>query len=132
MDLSKLTPAPWESVTILSAGERDTPDGGHEMWSESPWRVINGPPQRISDAMLCRRAFTNATDTEFMALARGAFDVMMRRKWEPEAWLAEGDVWGVDSAVASLPAELYAMRWPDPFTALVEADRWYVENVEGK
>ncbi len=71
------------------------------------------------------------SDPGFNELATLAFDVMMRRSWEPEVWLAEtGQPWGVDSAVESLPPELYAMRWPDPFTALVEADAWYVANVE--
>ena len=69
-------------------------------------------------------------DADFHQLARAAFDVMMRRHWQAELWLAEGEVWGVDSAVAELPFELFEMRWPDPFTALVEADRWYRENVE--
>ena len=68
---------------------------------------------------------------EFVAIARAAFDVMMRRKWEPQAWLEGGQSsWGVDSSEKEMPYDLCDMRWPDPFTALVEADKWYKENVE--
>lgn len=71
------TPGPWESVTILPAGERRTPSGGWESWGESPWRIINGPPQTISDNMLCRRAFTHAVDTEFIAALRNNADALI-------------------------------------------------------
>jgi hypothetical protein len=72
-------------------------------------------------------------DAAFLSLARNAFDVMMRRHWEPEQMLAEkGQPWGVDSAERQLPTRLVDMRWPDPFTALVEADKWFREQEANK
>ncbi len=75
---------------------------------------------------------TYDNDGKFITLARQAFDVMMRRKWRvcpvaaPEAWavLNEKNVvlWRNNECLTAA----------DPFTALVEADRWYAANVEGK
>ncbi len=62
-------------------------------------------------------------EVEFQVLARAAFDVMMRRGWSPERM---GDTWIVndeDGRAFCYPSEVM-IRWPDPFTALVEADRW--------
>jgi hypothetical protein len=64
--LEGTTEGPWESVTVMPAGD----DGHGHSWSESPWRVLNGPPQVIQDVMLSKRAFTNRADTEFMAWSR--------------------------------------------------------------
>lgn len=64
-------------------------------------------------------------DLTFLQLARAAFDVMMRRGWGVEnrgGWYATSK-YG-DRAVGG--TDLY----PDPFTALVEADAWYKQNVE--
>jgi len=61
------TEGPWESVTILPAG---TSEDGMTSWSESIWRVLNGPPQVIREEMLSKQAFTRREDTEFMAHAR--------------------------------------------------------------
>lgn len=77
---------------------------------------------------------------EFIALARNAFDVMMRRK----TWIvrlmpshADRDSWVVLWGLASGPgpfkeyqAWAYERNHDNPFTALVEADKWYRENVE--
>lgn len=78
---------------------------------------------------------------EFAALARNAFDVMMRR-----GWCALRDEYADDPSAAWFlyyhrtnfltREELRLETWraehgfPDPFTALVEAERWYKENVE--
>lgn len=66
---------------------------------------------------------------EFCAVARNAFDVMMRRGW--------GVVHRQSGWFAAIPEECFQneiafrkMRWPDPFTALVESDKWWIENVE--
>jgi hypothetical protein len=85
MDLSKLSPAPW------NCGD----ERGH-----------------------------NETEDYFIALARNAFDVMMRRWWYAQP---EDDGWSV---VGSGFSEVIESRHADPFTALVEADKWYKENVE--
>jgi hypothetical protein len=65
-------------------------------------------------------------------IGRSAFEVMMRRQWWPSY---EEDGWRLDDLNASC-AELaewaLAHPFPDPFTALVEADKWYRENLDGK
>lgn len=74
-------------------------------------------------------------DPEFAATAAEAFRVMMRRGWRPSRDRPDGG-WYVSNrqmieATVGLPDERYPKRiWPDPFTALVEADKWYRENVE--
>jgi hypothetical protein len=108
MDLSKLTPAPWECRPENCGGWCDEADK-HE-------------------------------NQEFIALARNAFDVMIRRKdWSPihnENPEHGGVGWHVahsDSKVADSASSLgwcFPGPWPDPFTALVEADAWYKANVE--
>jgi hypothetical protein len=67
---------------------------------------------------------------EGIALMRNAADVMMRRGWWPvcdsEKWFVRGEGTG------PLQIKNDDGPWSDPFTALVEADRWYKENVEAK
>ncbi len=58
---------------------------------------------------------------KFAALARNAFDVMMRRQIYPQLFGSPGK-WGV--RVASCQHVSAA----DPFTALVEADKWITEQ----
>ncbi len=72
----------------------------------------------------------------FIALARNAYDVMMRRGWYPVP--VESELWNVctQGLAGKLPEEFWEawrkLRFADPFTALVEADAWYREHVEGK
>lgn len=76
---------------------------------------------------------------EFIAIARAAFDVMMRRGWNPMLNPCDEKTWRVDMNDGTCFAYghedefnegVNPADWPDPFTALVEADRWYRENVE--
>jgi hypothetical protein len=70
-------------------------------------------------------------DAAFIALARNAFDVMMRRGWG--IFRLKDETWRVqDEFSLWLWNDGRFFDGPDPFTALVEADRWYRENVEGK
>jgi hypothetical protein len=74
-----------------------------------------------------------AVPAAFIALARNAFDVMMRRGWFPKRadisrkWfvLRLSDSFQHEELIGTGCAD-------DPFTALVEADEWYKENVEGR
>ncbi len=111
MDLSKLSPAPWHNVGHeLFFGHMDNPRSHHQqIWSEP--------------------------DTEFIALARNAFDVMMRRGWY--SYKDEKGKWFVSFTGYTGPQSLRVFSFSedgfaDPFTALVEADRWYRENIECK
>jgi|SRR6516162_4464215 len=122
MDLSKLSPAPWK---LQGDGEYSAEDYPEVIFSNGDMltRALHG-----NDSCLSCKA-----DAEFIVLARNAFDVMMRRKWglsyrggfEP-GWfvldILDDPLFPPGDEPALLPA--------DPFTALVEADRWYTENVE--
>ena len=68
-------------------------------------------------------------------VARAAFDVMMRRGWTLQRRLVNGafSEWYVmesDDPDACGVTAGNVDCWPDPFTAIVEADAWYRENVE--
>lgn len=102
MDVAKLIPAPW-----FSYGEQ----------------VCRGTP--FDGSFIAE--FEKRDDAFFVALARNAFDVMMRREWYPRK-LTDG-TWRV-SCASVLPTRLINMHWDCPFAALVEADKWYRENVE--
>ncbi len=113
MNMNKLTPAPW----ILAP------------WTLKQADVIEGVEDEPCTVAKCwSSSFAPAPDiakvnAEFIALARNAFDVMMRRGWGVEKL---GDGWQI------VTDEMRALResFSDPFTALVEADKWHKENVE--
>ena|SRR5215469_17298542 len=115
LDVSKLTPEPW---TVNKARITIRIKHGEDYVVESGVRTED--------------------DAEFIVLARKAFGVMMRRGWKASRDRADGQ-WYVSNhqmIEACVPfdgTEKYPRRlFPDPFTALVEADRWYSENVEKK
>lgn len=116
MNLSKLSPAPWAARIVR--GEF-VPMVEHS-------RKANG-----TCGCVCMVA--DQDTAEFIALARNAFDVMLRLGWSvslvdvcPAAgkidmkWMAFADDVPVNGLI-----------WADdPFSALVEAERWHRENVE--
>ena len=118
IDLTKLSPAPWEAILCGKAEAPDTlkrivqsvdPDGSHIAF------VFEDSPDNAA----------------FIALARNAFDVMMRRGWTVTKHMqhdADHGKWRVldewDRSVSPMPPSI------DPFAALVEADAWYGKNVE--
>ena len=119
IDLGKLTPAPWEwwtsnSFRRLTGG--DGKDGG----------VLSGviqPSDHHPDIL------GGGTDMEFIVLARAAFDVMMRRGWTANRIDTQDGpqtAWHVDVGIRGQRTT----SWPDPFTALCDADEWYKANVE--
>ena len=109
MDLAKVTPGDWH----LGMG------GSH-------WLILDN--QIVIDSEGRVGSCWKKDDAEFVALSKRAFNVMERRHFEPE-WRGNG--WGVDCADFQLPEPLYSqMMWPDPYTALVEAEKWYIQNVE--
>lgn len=75
-----------------------------------------------------RKDCENAT---FIALAHDALQVMVRRGWhayyDPAAqgWFLSGHHGNLNAF-----SQLLGHCFSDPFTALVEADRWYVANIE--
>lgn len=121
-DSSKLAPAPWISWRLqqpISAGGKEVGN----IATESGWSPLVAGDHCV---------YLDPDFAEFAALARNAWDVMMRRGWTVMQRFS--DKWIVCSAKTGFkPSELTDWRqqeWPDPFTPLVEADRWYRENVE--
>jgi hypothetical protein len=118
IDLTKLTPAPWAARTT---------DCG---WVAGP----NGHPVLVAE----NDDDQGQASVTFAALARNAFDVMIRRGWNP-VQIVNGERSGQWKVVGEMSAHtgkliLWAEKFAftDPFTALVEADRWYAANVEAK
>jgi hypothetical protein len=109
----------------------------------APWDVMAGMPTNVLAASGIRVArcdfdgdfshLESVHNAAFIVLARNAFDVMMRRGWVLDRREVEGkwsewyvlDVPGFDG-VSPVSAEFGP--WPDPFTALVEADKLYREK----
>jgi hypothetical protein len=116
MDLEKLTPAPWKVAF-------------HGMVDPSKaWRIVDSTGDTVGWCI-------SGSDASIIALARNAFDVMTRRGWwaEPigQNWYVSTGRFG--ASAGEVEAFLSNRPFPDPFTALVEADRWFVQNVvEGK
>ena len=120
IDLSKLSPAPWADYV------RDAKLATCNAKGEFTYVTLAG-----------NQLVGNPTDREFIVLARNAFDVMMQRKW----WVIAGrketngeNCWFVYTMAGSefLEINKHPAPWPtDPFSALVEADKWYRVNVEG-
>ena len=107
IDLNWLTPAPW------------TADGCDV---RGPLNADRCPMMSIYD-----EGGHSETEAAFIALARNAFDVLIRRGW--------GVVRFTDGWKVFLSDDWSFLRsacWADPFTALVEADKWYKANVEKK
>ncbi len=111
MDLSKLTPAPWKADCESTA------------WvaSKSDCALI-----LCNDPIHGGEAEENAA---FIALARNAFDVMMRR----ECGIQKLNRWVLTCKTGWL--YLAGRNWiaddlAIAYELLVEADKWYVANVE--
>jgi hypothetical protein len=113
MDLEKLTPAPWRV---------------RQSESSSKWILADANDEYIA-------TFEIKEAAEQCALANNAFDVMMRRQWcaYPYWTPSKKRLWkvcfaGCDTVLLNKMPKLN----DDPFTAIVEADRWYRENIEGE
>ena len=109
-DPSELTPAPWE---VWLSGDHS--GDGH--------LVLDGNPS--GDA--------TETDIAFIALARAAYDVMMRRKLTVDYFEGRWTVHGFATWPVKIRRPfgiwLQTFRGFDcPFTALVEADKWLAGN----
>lgn len=126
IDLSKLTPAPWTTYS-----DSDPRFGPCRICNEEKGLIVLEANAHI-DGWLA----VNPDDFAFIALARNAFDVMMRRAWSPEGCLDEWSVTEPDihtpTGTISSSKPIGGKYWPDPFTALVEADRWMSEQEKAK
>jgi hypothetical protein len=117
VDLTKLAAAPW----IVHQCSHDDADPGECFVKFTDPRDDLSTDSTMMDRDHC----------EFIALARNAFDVMMRRGWSVQRYVGSGPengMWFVDMKERAV----WLPCWPDPFTALVEADKSYTEHVEGR
>ena len=106
IDLTKLTPAPWV-----------------DSHSDLCFHPKHGGTASVP---------IDANHRKFIALARNAFDVMMRRGWGMHQYETEWVILPDEDNELPFEAWLQRQEFPDPFTALVEADAWYRENIEAK
>lgn len=118
IDLDKLSPAPW---VPFSKGF----DAGWFMRG-----IVSGERVVLSS---CHNAFgskhPSEDDEAFIIVARQAFDVLTRRG---KAWILhqfESGQWQVDSCEDGW---IGTGHYADPFTALVEADKWMTEQEKGR
>lgn len=127
IDLFKLTPAPWVVIreTNFTIGMPVV-----RMYDDEDANLVVGHPADWGPT-------NNETDAEFIALARNALFVMTLRGWYPipgvdKRWRVASKT-PMDSPYDEGDNPLDgAPDYGDPFTALVEANKWYEENVEGK
>lgn len=123
IDLTKLSPAPWDAVRISDDVAVVVHKGGPASFTSIFHNTGN----------LDEWPWANESDADFIALARNAIDVMMRRGWyaalEREGFVNRNK-WIVREKTGMCVAGAGAVEYPDPFTALVEADKWYRENIE--
>lgn len=133
-DLSQLSPAPWSvrSEEFDDWGLVRAGDGAPVLTTSCAYRIpdeyrtmpygperIAGPPEVAANAA-------------FVALARNAFDVMMRRGWYAVPFnRAKAGVWwvvrtrgGYDIPLSFAVKNKHRGEFADPFTALVVADEW--------
>lgn len=83
----------------------------------------------MSDKSFDQNILLKEDDAKFIDLARNAFDVMMRRGWSAQC--VDKNFWYVcDDCGDDVVLEESSHHWEDPFTALVEADKWYREHGE--
>jgi len=133
--LKDLAAAPWEAKTVNLDGhvvDGERLSGIRHMLLR---KCCDEQGRRVTEMLATVR---DAVTNEFIALARNAFDVMQRRGWSVKlingSWTpcestpAEYQFWQKPQFLKSICCDVRG--WPDPFTALVEADRWYSEHVE--
>jgi len=116
IDLEKLTPLDpgnWKCKRFADDGKTISVEMTHEDWE------MCCAARRVLDILM----------------RRGIFPVQVANGWSvwcttPQGWPA--CMFGVALTDQRLKPSLWPGPWPDPFTAVEEAEKWYVENVERK
>ena len=105
IDLEKLSPAPWVVAGEVWGGETEVWNGGTE-------------DDKVG-------SFERKVDAEFVALSRNVHEIMMRRGWGVQR-TSDGSfcVLGSSGYPFSNPKTTGFFYGDDPFSVLVDADRW--------
>lgn len=144
IDWDKLSPAPWNVVS--EEGQASLHGLMPDKYPEDGVTVEH-PPQSRREALetffyTVFSGWISREDAEFIALLRNGTEVWRRRGWTPHwhgplVWLeckdvGRGGVGPHDFHPGSFATWLEGRFWGDPFTAMIEADKWYKTNVEKK
>ena len=108
VEIEKMTPLPWTSVCQHGTG-----------------KFI------LAHHMTTLALFNNEADCDFAEVARKAWEIMMRREWTLICYPSKA--WRANVGERFIPAHLLmdwclSQSWPDPFTAIVEAEKWCAAN----
>ena len=113
LDLTKLSPAPFEV--------RQDPV---EVGCKAVCHKFEYEPREFATVWIAREM--KEADAVFLALARQAFTIMLKRGWGVEKCYHG---WSVYDHQGDFFFPGDKDSWPqDPFTAVVKADRWLTEN----
>ena len=136
LEIESLTPAPWvcdERVGTVGVFAGQPPEC---LTHECPRCIASKSASWDTSTGISGWSWNDAdiADMQFIALARNAFDVMMRRGWYSQKAKNEKFVtwyvWDESDSPAIKISVQDSAKWNDPFTALVEADKWYKANIE--
>lgn len=138
VDLMRLSPAPWECENVSQCSERSgyakvTNEAGKVLFDTLNSDVAEIYTEHETDGTTYSDLQGKA-DLSFAALARNAFEVMIRGKVKGyliACWVFAGFSMN-HNQMKSLAAHLISLGEIDPFTALIEANAWYRANVESK
>lgn len=104
----------------------------------APWNALKGAINHPSGFPMLLAETDEPGDLaalEFAAMARGALEIQMRRKWTSsfdfDGWCVIDDECCLIMTNKTLEnPEGESKCWPDPITALIEAEKWWVANVK--
>ncbi len=129
MNLEKLSPAPWTHIASAGAPIIQFP-GGYVA------RLCSQESKAFGMTSLAPNAESAEENAKFITLARNAFDVMMRRGWYSVPYSVDAKTW--------IAMNLYCVQIErggntgtyfvsdNPFSCLVEADKWMKEQESKK
>lgn len=134
MNLDRLTPAPWKKTTLVIHANAREPDGPDKCvqvvdseHKDGEWNFLT-----VVARLDCTRGKYEyeEANAEFIVLARNAFDVETRRGWysvphTPGTWIAMNEY---GKRLCRNDHTFFIAT--DSRTPLVDADAWYVANVE--
>ena len=128
MDLNTLTPAPWvydERAGIASVFAGKPPDC---LLSECPRCIASKASAVWSDTYGWMWNPSDLADMEFIAMSRNRLDAQFRRGLYAVPLDDMAKLWVVRLPFPGMPGEFndepHHGQFPDPDTAIVEADKW--------